>query len=52
MLKKLVLVSLLLVGSIYAQTINIAVAANVSYAIDDLIKEFNKTNPDTSYNFV
>ncbi len=47
MLKKLVLVSLLLVGSIYAQTINIAVAANVSYAIDDLIKEFNKTNPDT-----
>jgi molybdate transport system substrate-binding protein len=47
MFKKLLLVSLLLVGSIYAQTINIAVAANVSYAIDDLIKEFNKTNPDT-----
>jgi molybdate transport system substrate-binding protein len=32
---------------IYASQINIAVAANVSYAIDDLIKEFNKTNPHT-----
>jgi molybdate transport system substrate-binding protein len=28
-------------------TINIAVAANVSYAIEDLKKEFNKTHPDT-----
>ncbi len=27
--------------------INIAVAANVSYAINDLIKEFNQTNPNT-----
>jgi molybdate transport system substrate-binding protein len=33
--------------SLYGEKINIAVAANVSYAIDDLIKEFNKTNPDT-----
>ncbi len=30
-----------------ANSINIAVAANVSYAINDLIKEFNKTNPNT-----
>ncbi len=30
-----------------ASEIKIAVAANVSYAIDDLVKEFNKTYPDT-----
>jgi molybdate transport system substrate-binding protein len=29
-----------------AKTISIAVAANVSYAIDDLKKEFKKSNPD------
>lgn len=32
--------------SLFAQKINIAVAANVSYAIDELIKEFNKENPN------
>jgi molybdate transport system substrate-binding protein len=31
---------------LYAQTINIAVAANVSYAIDELKAEFVKTHPD------
>jgi molybdate transport system substrate-binding protein len=30
-----------------ASEIKIAVAANVSYAIDDLVKEFNKTHPET-----
>jgi molybdate transport system substrate-binding protein len=30
---------------IYASTINIAVAANVSYAMNDLIKEFNEIYP-------
>jgi molybdate transport system substrate-binding protein len=30
-----------------AETINIAVAANVSYAINDLKKEFNRLYPDT-----
>ena len=30
-----------------ASEIKIAVAANVSYAIDDLVKEFNKTYPNT-----
>jgi molybdate transport system substrate-binding protein len=30
-----------------AGQINVAVAANVSYAVNDLIKEFNKTNPNT-----
>jgi molybdate transport system substrate-binding protein len=47
MLKKSLLGSLLLAGCIHAGSINIAVAANVSYAIDDLKKEFAKTNPDT-----
>ena len=32
---------------IFAGTINIAVAANVSYAMDELKIEFAKTNPDT-----
>jgi len=32
--------------NLFAQTINIAVAANVSYAIDTLTKEFKKQNPD------
>jgi len=47
MFKKLILGSLLFAGSLYAGTIHIAVAANVSYAIDDLRKEFNKIYPDT-----
>lgn len=46
-MKKILIISLLLSLSLFAQKINIAVAANVSYAINDLIKEFNKTNPDT-----
>ncbi len=47
MLKKSIIGSLLLTGSLYAGTINIAVAANVSYAIDKLNLEFNKLYPDT-----
>jgi len=35
-----------------AGTIQIAVAANVSYAIDDLKKEFNKVHPDTKVQVV
>jgi molybdate transport system substrate-binding protein len=34
-------------SSLYAGDINIAVAANVSYAIDTLKKEFNKIYPNT-----
>jgi len=33
--------------SLFAGTINVAVAANVSYAMDKLLEEFHKTNPDT-----
>ena len=46
-MKKIVLALTFLCSSIFAGTINIAVAANVSYAINELISEFNKTNPDT-----
>jgi molybdate transport system substrate-binding protein len=46
-MKKIFLVLVLLCSSIFAGQINVAVAANVSYAMDKLITEFNKTNPDT-----
>lgn len=46
-MKKLFVGLVLLCSSVFAGTINVAVAANVSYAIEELIKEFNKTNPDT-----
>ena len=45
-MKKIVLALTFLCSTIFAGTINIAVAANVSYAINELIAEFNKTNPD------
>lgn len=49
-MKNIVLIVLLLGANLFAGSINIAVAANVSYAINDLISEFNKTNPDTNVN--
>ncbi|MCD4667097.1 MAG: molybdate ABC transporter substrate-binding protein [Sulfurimonas sp.] len=47
MLKKLIIISLFVNTYLFAGVINIAVAANVSYAIEDLKKEFNKLYPDT-----
>ena len=47
MFKKLIVGSLFCVGSLFAGDINIAVAANVSYAIDELKKEFKKIEPST-----
>ncbi len=47
MLNKSIYVITLIGLSLNASTINIAVAANVSYAINDLKKEFNKKYPDT-----
>lgn len=47
MLKKIILVLGLCASGLFAGTINVAVAANVSYAIDELIAKFNETNPDT-----
>lgn len=46
-MKRVFFIMLILTTSLVASTINIAVAANVSYAIEDLIKEFNKQNPGT-----
>ena len=43
---KYLLLILALVLSLSAKSINIAVAANVSYAIDELKQEFMKLNPD------
>jgi molybdate transport system substrate-binding protein len=42
--------TLLLLTTLSADKINIAVAANVSYAIDDLKTAFNKHYPDTKVN--
>lgn len=47
MLKKLIISTIVLSASLFAGSIKIAVAANVSYAIDDLKKEFNKQYPRT-----
>jgi len=46
MIKKIILATLLFSSALVSGTINIAVAANVSYAIDDLKKEFKKLYPD------
>ena len=46
-MKKFFLLSLFIFTQLNAGNINIAVAANVSYAMDSLIKEFNLTYPDT-----
>ncbi|MBW6488598.1 molybdate ABC transporter substrate-binding protein [Sulfurimonas sp.] len=46
-MKKIVLGLMVLSMSLFAGTINVAVAANVSYAMDKLLEEFHKTNPDT-----
>jgi molybdate transport system substrate-binding protein len=44
---KLLFLTLLLSTFSMAETINVAVAANVSYAMDELKKEFNTLYPDT-----
>lgn len=44
---KILIATFILATSLVAGKINIAVAANVSYAIDNLIAEFNKQNPNT-----
>jgi len=47
MFKKIIFGSLLISSVLFAGNIKIAVAANVSYAMDKLIYEFNKDNPNT-----
>lgn len=46
-MKKIVILLMVLSLGLFAGQINVAVAANVSYAVNDLVKEFNKTNPNT-----
>lgn len=46
-MKKIILGLIVLCSSIFATQVNVAVASNVSYAINELVKEFNKTNPNT-----
>ena len=47
MFRNIIVGTLLSVGSLSAGTITIAVAANVSYAMDELKTEFNKAYPKT-----
>lgn len=47
MKKWLGVVTLMLGISLQAGTIHLAVAANVTYAMDELVTKFNETNPDT-----
>ena len=51
-IKKYIYLLLFLTSYLSAGSINIAVAANVSYALDALKKEFKKTNPDTTVNVI
>jgi len=46
-MKKIILGSLVLGTLLFGQDVKVAVAANVSSAINDLKKEFNRLNPDT-----
>lgn len=46
-MKKFLFAFIVSLSTLVAGEINIAVAANVSYAIDELKAEFAKTNPDT-----
>ena len=46
-MKKIILGLMILCSSIFAGEITVAAAANVGYAMNKLVAEFNKTNPDT-----
>ena len=52
MVKALILGTCIFMGSLYASTISIAVAANVSYASSELIKEFHKEYPHTKVRII
>ena len=47
-MKKMILIFSLLLSTLAAGEITVAIAANVSYAIDELKSEFAKSNPDTN----
>lgn len=52
MIKKILLVIILLGVQAFSSTINIALASNVSYAINDLKKAFNKIHPEINVNII
>jgi molybdate transport system substrate-binding protein len=52
MFKKVFILLIFSLCLLHANTINVAVAANVSYAIDDLKKEFNKIYPKTDVKII
>lgn len=51
-MRYLFLLVFILFSSLNASNIKVAVAANVSYAMDDLIKEFNNINPNTEVKII
>jgi len=51
-MKKILIIILMMSTFLQAKAITIAVAANVSYAINDLKKEFNKTYPNINVKIV
>jgi len=51
-MKLKILLIIVLSATLYAEKITIAVATNVSYAIEDLKKEFNKLYPDTKVQII
>ena len=51
-MKKIILALMILYSSIFAGEITVAAAANVTYALNKLVKEFNKTNPDTKVQII
>ena len=51
-MKKIILALMILCSSIFAGEITVAAAANVTYALNKLVKEFNKTNPDTKVQII
>jgi len=51
-MKKILVILLCTCSLVFSGEITIAVAANVSYAIDPLIKKFNETNTETKVNVI
>ncbi len=45
-MKRIIFSLLMLHSFVFAEVVNVAVAANVSYAIDTLVKQFHKKHPD------
>lgn len=46
-MRKIILALMVLSSTIFAGEITVAAAANVTYTLNKLVKEFNKTNPNT-----